>query len=115
MKFQQFCVDHTLDFPLFTSDTLLQFILHHIKNNASFSFLASIKPALTLLDAASHHPSPFNKYIDTVLAGAKRQCRAARGPVCKATPVPLDQIKLVLDTYVTPNLAHPVPEFKNNL
>jgi hypothetical protein len=107
MKFQQFCVDHDLSFPLYSSDTLLQFILHHIKNHASFSFLASIKPALALLDAATHRPSPFNKYIDTVLAGAKRQRRAARGPVRKATPVPLDQIKLVLDTYVTPNIAHP--------
>jgi hypothetical protein len=70
MKFQQFSADHTLDFPLYTSDTLLQFILHHIKNHALFSFLASIKPALTLLDAATHCPSPFNKYIDTILVSA---------------------------------------------
>jgi hypothetical protein len=107
LKFQSFCTENGFSFPVFASNALLMFILTCIKANVSFSFLATIKPALTLLETATHSPTAFTPYIDNVIAGAKHKMRAARRPVKKATPIPISDLRLFLDTFMIPFLDRP--------
>jgi hypothetical protein len=108
-KFQDFCTSRNYAFPNYTADTLLQYILTAVKENASFHRLATLKPALTLLDTAPGRPSVFTPLMDTLLSGAKRTVRARAGPVRKAAPVSLAHLTALLDKHYVPH--HDQPQF----
>ncbi len=73
--FESFCQLHGHDFPNFSSVAVTQFVLHQVTCQSSFSFLATIKPALTYLKHALDHPTAFTPAIDLLISGAKRRAK----------------------------------------
>jgi hypothetical protein len=74
----------------------MQFILHLDHRRSGFAFLATIKPALSLLTASSGTSFSLSAATNLMLAGAKWRTRAAAGPVRKAPSVLPKDLSAVL-------------------
>jgi hypothetical protein len=64
---------HVHAFPHFSSAAVIQFILHHDIHESGFSYLATIKPALSYLEQAFDRASSFTPAVDLLLSGVKRR------------------------------------------
>jgi hypothetical protein len=90
----------------------MQFILHHDHRRSGSAFLATIKPALSLLAASSGAAFSLSAATDLMLAGAKRRARAAAGPVRTAPSLLPEDLSAVLQKVFPVNdlvgLAEPI-------
>jgi hypothetical protein len=102
--FCAFCGDNEYLFPCFPPEALLQYVLHVIRQNASFTAIANLKPAISWLDMALQRPCSFTPLLNLLLAGAKRDRRRARGPVKKAAPLHVQHLQAILDKHIIPHL-----------
>jgi hypothetical protein len=74
-RFESFCQLHGYEFPHFSSVAVTQFVLHQVTRQSGFSFLATIKPALTYLEQSLDHPTAFTPAIDLLISGDKRRAK----------------------------------------
>jgi hypothetical protein len=105
-RFESFCVENSFPYPDFPHDALLQYVLHLVHVGASFAAFATLKPAVTYLDTTMGRPSSFTDFLDLVLTGAKRNARAAAGPVKKAPVISVEDLQHILDRLYVPFMSH---------
>jgi len=99
--FEKFCRENDLSYPDFSTDVVIQYVLHLDKNRASFATLAKIKPALVYLEQSLDKPTAFTASLDLIIKGAENRALARRRPVRKAPTVPATAIGAILTkTYV---------------
>ena len=103
-RFQSFCEKSVLPFPAFTSDTVIQYVLHLESSQAPFSYFKTLKPALCYFEAAQGSTTVFNPTIDLLISGAERCAGAATGPMKKATLLPVASIHALLTTEFLPHV-----------
>ena len=110
-RFEEFCIANKLSYPHFSSDAALQFILHLDNTTVSYNFLATVKPALTLLEQSLGSPTAFTPSLNLFLDGARRRAAARRPPRRKAAALSSSDITAILDKFYlpladTPHLLH---------
>jgi hypothetical protein len=105
-RFEDFCINNSFPYPDFSHEALLQYILHLVRVPASFAAFAALKPAITYLDTTMGRPSSFTPFLDLVLTGAKRNARAAAGPVKKAPVISIEDLQRILDMLYVPFKSH---------
>ena len=103
-RFQSFCAKSALPFPAFTSDTVIQYVLHLESSQAPFSYFKTLKPALCYFEAAQGSTTVFNPTIDLLISGAERCAGAATGPMKKATLLPVASIHALLTAEFLPHV-----------
>jgi hypothetical protein len=69
-------------FPCFTKKSIIHFVLQI--SQSGHSFLSTVKPALSYLEAGMDRSTAFTPDADLILTGAKRQAHAKAGPAKKA-------------------------------
>jgi len=100
--FRSFCAENDYAFPLFPPAALLEFILEKAAAGSSFSSLATIQPAVTLLEECLGRPSSFTPVMEAAILGTKKLRRAAAGPVKKAPPIKVSDLRRLMDRFVIP-------------
>ncbi len=65
-------------------------------HESGFSFLATIRPALSYLEQAFDSASSFTLAVDLLLYGVKRRALQWRGPAKQATPLDSEDLAEVL-------------------
>lgn len=104
-RFKRFCTEKSFPFPDFSSDILMQYVLHLDSISAPFSAFKSLKPALTYFVRASGLSDPFTPAIDLIISGAERRISAVSGPVRKAAVLPTADISAVFDKLLSSDSA----------
>jgi len=103
--FKAFCVLNSLAYPGFTTDVVIQYVLHLDKSSASFASFAKLKPAIVYLEQSLGKESVFTPTLDLIIKGAENRALARRGPVKKAPTVSVQVLSSVLERYYLPHLA----------
>jgi len=106
-SFQEFCVKNQISYPDFSAQDVIQYILHLDANNISFSFLASVKPAIQFLEQTLDRASIFSGAVEVVLEGARRRAEKRRGPREKAPQLSRSDITTMLNKLLLPHLHDP--------
>jgi len=105
--FRDFCSNHNIPYPDFSSQDLTQYILHLDSKNVPLSFLATVKPAVQLLEKSLDRSTVFSGAVDLVLDGARRRAEARRGPRAKAPEVTRQDVCSVFSKLFLPFAADP--------
>jgi hypothetical protein len=111
-RFEDFCHLHGHPFPYFSSEAVTHFVVHQDIRQSGYTFLSTIKPALSFLEAAMNRPTALTPTIDLLLSGAKRRARARAGPAKKTPPLHPENLATVISAVFpiddTIGLANPV-------
>ena len=105
-RFQTYCEKSALPFPVFTSDAVVQYILHLDSIQAPFSYYKTLKPALCYFEAAQGLPTVFNSTIDLLISSAEHRAGATAGPMKKAAVLPVSSIHAMLTAEFLPHVDH---------